>query len=123
MNYHRDLNSIFTIDYMISLQWFGTSRSLTYYAINENVLNKTFERNKFLADFYLKDKKGSGYTVGSLEERQKLDREGRGFLMPIIQAKNDILTTSNDLFYTCRKYLKKGKTSLNNCTYIQTVNS
>ena len=43
--------------------------------------------------------------------------------MPIIQAKNDILTKSNDLFYTCRKYLKKGKTSLNNCTYIQTVNS
>ena len=29
MNYHRDLNSIFTFDYMRSLQWFGTSRLLT----------------------------------------------------------------------------------------------
>ena len=51
MNYHRYLNSIFTIDYMMSLQWFGTSRSLTYYVINENILNKTFDRNKFLVDF------------------------------------------------------------------------
>ena len=51
MNYQRYLNSIFTIDYMMSLQWFGTSRSLTYYVINENILNKTFERNKFLVDF------------------------------------------------------------------------
>ena len=29
MNYHRDLNSIFTFDYVRSLQWFGTSRLLT----------------------------------------------------------------------------------------------
>ena len=122
MNYHRDLNSIFTFDYMRSLQWFGTSRLLTYHAINENVLNKNFEINKFLADYYLRDKKGSGYTVGSLEETQKLDREGIGFLMPIIRAKNDILVKRNDLFYTCRKYLKKGKTFLNNCMDIKTVN-
>ena len=119
MNYHRDLNSIFTFDYIKSLQWFGTGRLLTHYAINKNVLNKNFEKNNFLTDYYLKDQKGSGYTVGSLEERQKLDREGRGFLM---QAKNGILVKSNDLFYTCRKYLKKGNTFLNNCTYIKTLN-
>ena len=42
--------------------------------------------------------------------------------MPIIQAKNGILVKSSDLFYTCRKYLKKGKNFLNNCTYIKTLN-
>ena len=119
MNYHGDLNSIFTFDYIKLLQWFGTGRLLTYYAINKNVLNKNFEKNNFLADYYLKDQKGSGYTVGSLEGRQKLDREARGFL---IQAKNGILVKSNYLFYTCRKYLKKGNTFLNKCTYIKTVN-
>ena len=116
-NYH--LNSVFTFDYIKLLQWFGTGRLLTYYAINKNVLNKNFEKNNFLADYYLKDQKGSGYTVGSLEGRQKLDREARGFL---IQAKNGILVKSNYLFYTCRKYLKKGNTFLNKCTYIKTVN-
>lgn len=69
MNYHRDLNSIFTFDYIRSLQWFGTGRLLTYYAINKNVLNKNFEINNFLVKSYWKDKKGSGYTVGSSEQR------------------------------------------------------
>ena len=39
--------------------------------------------------------------------------------MPIIQAKNGILVKSSDLFYTCRKYLKKGKNFLNNCRILK----
>ena len=54
MNYHIDFNTIFTFDWMEDLQWFGTSRLLTYYAINETVVKKNNDINKFLGDYYLK---------------------------------------------------------------------
>ena len=40
MNYHRDFNTIFTFDWVKNYQWFGTSRLLTYYTINETVINE-----------------------------------------------------------------------------------
>ena len=46
---------------------------------------KKIHINEFLSDYYIKSKRGTGYTVGTVEERQKLDRNDRGFLMPIIQ--------------------------------------
>ena len=54
MNYHIAFNTIFTFDLVKDLQWFGTSRLLTYYAINETVVNKNIDINKFLGDYYLK---------------------------------------------------------------------
>ena len=75
MNYYRDFNTIFTFDWVKDYQWFGTSRLLTYYAINETVVSKNINISKFLADYYLKFKKGTGYIVGSTEERQKLDKK------------------------------------------------
>ena len=54
MNYHIAFNTIFTFDLVKDLQWFGTSRLLTYYAINETVVNKNIDINKFLGDHYLK---------------------------------------------------------------------
>ena len=40
MNYHRDFNTIFTFDWLKNYQWFGTSRLLTYYTINETFINE-----------------------------------------------------------------------------------
>ena len=54
MTYHIDFNTVFTFDWMEDLQWFGTSRLLTYYAINETVVKKNIDINKFLGDYYLK---------------------------------------------------------------------
>ena len=106
MNYHKDFNTIFTFDRVKDYQWSGTSRMLTYYAINETVVNKTIDINKVLADYYLKFEKGTDYAVGITEERQKLDRQKRGFLMLLVQTEIGITIKTKELFYTCKKYLK-----------------
>ena len=98
-----------------------TSRLLTYYTINETVVNKNIDINKFLADHYIKFKKGTGYTVGSTEERQKLNRQKRGFLMPFVQTEKGITIKNNELFYTCKKCLRGRRSFLNYCQYVRTV--
>ena len=75
MNYHRDFNTIFTFDWKKDHQWFGTCRVLTYCFINETIVNRNVNIKKFLADYYIKSKKGIGYTVGTAEERQALDKQ------------------------------------------------
>ena len=75
MNYHRDFNTIFTFDWKKDHQWFGTCRVLTYCFINETIVNRNVNIKKFLADYYIKSKKGNGYTVGTAEERQALDKQ------------------------------------------------
>ena len=57
---------------MKNYQWFGTSRLLTYYAINETIVNKNIDINKFLVDYYLKFNRGTGYTVRSTERKTKI---------------------------------------------------
>ena len=120
MNYHVDFNTIFTFDWKKDYQWFGTSRLLTY-AINETVVNKNIDINKFLADYYLKFKKGTGYVIGNTEERQKLDRQKRGFLMPFVQTEKGITIKNNEFFYSYKKYLEGRRSFLNDCQYIKTV--
>ena len=95
MNYHRNFNTIFTFDWVKDYQWFATNWQLTYYAIKENVINKNIDINKFLAGYYLKFKKGTGYAVGSTEERQELDRQKRSFLMRFVQADKGIAIKNN----------------------------
>ena len=43
MNYHRDFNTIVTFDYFKDYQWFGTCRALTYYFINETIINRNVD--------------------------------------------------------------------------------
>ena len=75
MNYHRYFNTIFTFHWKKDYQWFDTGRALTYYFINEAVGNRNVNINNFLADYYIKSKKGNGYTVGTVEERPALDKQ------------------------------------------------
>ena len=121
MNYHRDFDTIFTFDWIKDYQWFGTGRALTYYFTNETSINRIVDINKFLTNYYVKSKKGNGYTVGTVEERQALDKQKRGFLMPIVQKEEGITIKKNELFYSCKKYLKGRGTFLNYCEYVQAV--
>ena len=107
MNYHRDFNTIFTFDWINDYQWFGTGRALTYYFINETIVNRNVDINRFLADYYFKSKKVNGYTVGTVEERQALNKQERGFLVPIVQKEKGITITKNELFYNCKKVFKE----------------
>ena len=81
MNYHSDFNTIFTFDWIKDYQWFGAGRALTYYFINETVVNRNVDINKFSADYYIKSKKGNGYTVGTVEERQALSYKKKKALL------------------------------------------
>ena len=119
MHYHRNFNTIFTFDWIKDYQWLGIGRALTCYFINETIVNRNVNINKFLADYYIQSKKGDGYTVGTVEERQALDKQKIGFLMPIAQKEKCI--KKNELLYTCKTYLKGRRTFLNDCKYVQTI--
>ena len=41
--------------------------------------------------------------------------------MAIVQKEKGITITKNQLFYTCKKYLKGRRTFLNDSEYVQTV--
>lgn len=82
--YYRDINLIFTYD-KTNKQWYGTNPNL----INEGVSDLTnkkecFSITKFMKKYYLAEKKGTGFVVGTMQERAKLNVEKRGYLMPII---------------------------------------
>ena len=118
MSYHRDFNTILTFDWIKDYQWFGTGRVLTYYFTNETSINRNVDINKFLTDYYIKSTKRNGYTVGTVEERQSLDKQKRGFLMSIVPKEKGITIKKNKLFYSCKKYLKGRGTFLNDCEYV-----
>ena len=45
-------------------------------------------------------KLGIGYAFGNFEERKKLNSQGKGFLMPIIQmTRNSVSIARNELIY------------------------
>ena len=70
--------------------------------------NAEFDVNKCFVDFYLNKKKGSGYVVGNFDERRKLNSQGKGFLMPIIQlTPNSVSLSRNEVFYA-PPYLTRG---------------
>ena len=82
----RDVNSLFVYDEQ-DKKWYGTSPLLFIEAthITTTKTNSEFDVNKSFADFYLNKKVGSGYVVGNFEERKKLNFQGKGFLMAIVQ--------------------------------------
>ena len=99
----RDINSLLVYDEQ-DRKWYGPSWLLfieaTYYAVTTKKTNAEFDANKFFADFYLNKKKGSGYVVGNFDERKKLNSQGKGFLMPIIQlTPNSVSLSRNEVFY------------------------
>ena len=107
----RDINSLFVSDEQ-DQKCYGTSPLLfieaTYYAVTTKKANTEFDANKFFADFYLNKKKGSGYVVGNFDERKKLNSQGKGFLMPIIQlTPNSVSLSRNEVFYA-PLYLTRG---------------
>ena len=58
---------------------------IIYYTMNE-IVTKTsnLDVNKFYKDWYI-SLKGMQYVVGTNAERNKLNLQGRGFLMPFVQ--------------------------------------
>ena len=100
----RDINSLFVYDEQ-DKKWHGTSPLLfievTHFITTTKKTNAEFDVNKFFADFYLNKKLGSGYIVGNFEERKKLNSQGKGFLIPIVQlTPNSVSISRNEYFYT-----------------------
>ena len=100
--------------------WYRKSVSILFHKWNR-FKNRNVNINRFLGEYYIKSKKENGYTVGTVEERQALDKQKRCFLMPIVQKEKGITIKKNELFYTCKKYLKGRRTFLNDSEYVQTV--
>ena len=82
--------------------------------------NAEFDVNKFFADFPLNRKLGSGYEVGNIKERKKLNSQRKGFLMLIVQLMlNSVSISRNEHFYT-PPYLTRGMNFgiTKNCQYL-----
>ena len=77
---------------MSKITWFWLSLSLSG--------KSSSGVNKFFADFYLNNKLGSGYVVGNFEERKKLNSQGKGFIMSIVQLMpNSVSLSRNEYFF------------------------
>ena len=107
----RDLNSLFAYDEQ-DWKWYGTSPlsfiEATYYAVTTKKTNAECDVNKSFADFYLNKKKGSKYVVGNFDERKKLNSQGKGFLMPIIQLTPKSVSLSRNEVVYAPPYLTRG---------------
>ena len=73
--HYRDINLIFTYD-KTNKQWYGTNPNL----INEVMSDRTNEKErfsitKFVKKYYLTEKKGTGFVVGTKQERVILNVE------------------------------------------------
>ena len=68
----------------------------TYFATKEK---GHFNVVKFFKQFYRIKKKGSCFVVRTPEERQKLNLQNKGYLMPIIQINDNIQLVRNEEFF------------------------
>ena len=95
---------------------------IIYYTMNE-IVTKTnnLDVNKFYEDWYI-SLKGMQYVVRTNAERNKLNLQGRGFLMPFVQRVKYIDIGLKKLFYTCRRYFKGKDSILNNCQDQKVIN-
>ena len=117
-NIYRDINSIFTYDKKNN-QWHGIDPSLllkvTYFATKENVY---FNTVKFFKQFNGIEKKGSGFVVGTIKERKKLNLQNRGYLISFIQMHDNVSIVRNDEFFVSPTAIRKNWSSiLANCSY------
>ena len=106
-NIYRDINLLFICDKKNN-QWYGTNSNLllepTYFATKQK---GHFNAVKFFTQFYGIEKKGTGFVVGTLEERQKLNSENRGYLMPFIPMNDNVSIARNKEFYGMPIGIKK----------------
>ena len=114
-NYYRDFNLIFTFDWKRNYQWFGTHSMVIYHTRNE-IVTKTndFHVNKFYEDWFI-SLKGTQYVVGTSAERNKLNLQGRSFLISFVKRVKYVDNEINELFYTCRRHFKGKDSILNGC--------
>ena len=67
--------------------------------------------------FYVTEKKETAYVLGTLEERTKLNAQGKSYLMPLVLdplRDYDISVIRNEIFYTAPIELRNKRTFLNN---------
>ena len=56
----------------------------------------------------MNEKLGSGYVVGNFEERKKLNSQGKGFLMPIVQLMPNSVSLSRNEYFSIPPYETRG---------------
>ena len=67
--YYRDINLYFAYDTQYK-QWFSSRPEFFNEAIFEKVRNKNFILKAFARQYYHVEKKGNGYAVGHLDQRE-----------------------------------------------------
>lgn len=73
--YYRDINLVFTYD-KTNQQWYGTNPNLINEAMSDITNEKErFSITKFMKKYYLTEKKGTGFVVGTIQERLILNVE------------------------------------------------
>ena len=92
--------------------------------VNSEIINnkKLFVVSKFMKKFYENKRKGTGYVSGTLEERAELDKQGKGYLMSLVNQSDNLTIMRNKIFYTAPVELRNKRTFLNNCHKIQNYN-
>ena len=81
--YYRDINLFFVYD-QANKQWFTSGAEFFNEAIWEKVRNKNFNLTAFARQYYYVDKKGNGYAIGHMDQRNALG--DRKYLMSIIEV-------------------------------------
>ena len=81
--YYRDINLFFVYD-QANKQWFTSGAEFFNEAIWEKVRNKNFNLTAFARQYYYVDKKGNGYAIGHMDQRNVLG--DRKYLVSIIEV-------------------------------------
>ena len=108
------------------------NKSEFYKWSNREIINnkERFVVSKFTEKFYVTEKEGTGYVLGTLEERAELNKPGTGYLMSLVQNNDNLIIMRNEIFCTApvelrnkRNFLNRNKRIfLNNCHRIQNYN-
>ena len=108
--YYRDINLHFVYDKQ-NKQWFSSGPELFNEAICEKVRNRNFSLKEFATKYYQVDKKGNGYVIGDINQRNALGNSK--YLMPLIFQNNNIWIAPNETFYMAANLAQmRGRTFL-----------
>ena len=100
------------------------NKSEFYKWSNREIINnkERFVVSKFTEKFYVTEKEGTGYVLGTLEERAELSKPGTGYLMSLVQNNDNLIIMRNEIFCTAPVELRNKRIFLNNCHRIQNYN-
>ena len=73
-------------------KWYGISANLFLEATHYAPTRKKINVDDFFWNFYETEKKGTGYVVGNLREKQELIIKGKAYLQPITIKGHSIVT-------------------------------